>query len=439
MRRVAVSALVLAFGGPVPLLAQEEEVRGPRLSATVSQSFEVDSNLFLDVPSPGTSYLGDTRLAVGYLNETPTQFFALDFDTGLRALWAAEEDFDFTFASPSTAAAGYGQEWSSGAVEAGLSYSQEEVDFSRPLGDFFDPVTGEVIAPDDLSQREGDTIERRYDADFNLDLATDARSSYNVSLVGSYTDYDETGEDLTPRGSALGTGTWTLQLTPVLSSAVRAAYFYYSADNEGETEISIAEGDVGLVYEPSPVFSVTAGIGYADREEEQLVGGERETVQSDAGLTFVGSVRYDFEDVVLNANWRLTNAAPDTRFSGNLRAAYPLPRSVLFGRVFQQYAGGDTGDETRVTGAGIGILREITEVSRVNFDVAVARQVDVDTPRTEPDIERLDFVAVYEHDITEVVSGNLGYRYRYLDEEDVGIARSNAVFVELSRTFATRP
>jgi hypothetical protein len=101
---LALMAGAAAAFGPGPAAGQAGD---PLLTATVSQRFEVDTNFGLDDPRPGTSYFADTRLALGLLQETPTQTFALGFNTGLRALWEAEEDFDLTFASPSTATAAY--------------------------------------------------------------------------------------------------------------------------------------------------------------------------------------------------------------------------------------------------------------------------------------------------------------------------------------------
>ena len=65
-----------------------------------------------------------------------------------------------------------------------------------------------------------------------------------------------------------------------------------------------------------------------------------------------------------------------------------------------------------------------------------ARQEDSTTD--EPDIDRLNFTAVYSYALTEVVSANLGYRFRTRDEGDED-ADINAVFFEIGRSFATRP
>ena len=51
-------------------------------------------------------------------------------------------------------------------------------------------------------------------------------------LANSY-DYDETGVNLTPRTTVSPQANWRLRLTPVISGALFAGYYYYNADNAG--------------------------------------------------------------------------------------------------------------------------------------------------------------------------------------------------------------
>lgn len=404
----------------------------PLITATIAQSFEADTNYDLDDPSPGTSYFTDTRLLFGLLNETQTQTFALGFDTGLRALWQAEEDFEFTFASPSTASLDYGYDWASGSLDTLLRYRQTEVDTTTLLIEDFDTPG----APDDIREVDGDVIERRYDAGVALEFATDSPSSYALDLAATRFDYSEDTDDDTPRTTLDGEALWRLQLTPVIAGALGGAYFYYSADNTEETQIREAEIDAGVIYDPSETLELRLGVGYANYTREELRGERRQTIRDDSGFVLNGRLQYLFEEITVTANARLTNAAPETRLSGDVRASYPLPNGAVNGRVFQRYGGGGEGDEIRVTGAVIGLTREINTVSQFDFDVAAARQENLDT--AERDTDRLDFTATYSYALTEAVSANVGYRFRARDR-DPESATSNAVFVEIGRTFETRP
>jgi hypothetical protein len=429
MRRAALVPLALLASGP--LFAQG--LTDSTLTATISQRVEADTNLGLDDPDPGTSYFADTRLALGLLNETPTQVFSLGIDTGLRALWEAEEDFDFTFASPSTARAGYAQEWATGDIDTFLRYRQREVDADRLI---FDPDSD---VPDDLRQIEGDAIERRYDAGVALRFATDAPSSYALDLNATRFDYsDDPDEENDPRTDVEGVATWALEVTPVFSAEVAGRFYYYEEDSNTDQEIREAGVDTSLVYQPSEILRLSGGLGYEQRtrKERPRGGGPLETTEDDDGIYGVATVRYLFEDVTLNANARLTSV-PDTRFSGAINAAYPLPRGRITARAFQRYGGGGGGDENRTTGVGFGLVHDINTVSNLDFGVAFARHENLDDP-DEPDTDRIDASATYSRAITEVVSASLGYRFRARDEGDEDPV-SHAVFFEIGRTFETRP
>src|SRR5690606_17114534 len=164
-------------------------------------------------------------------------------------------------------------------------------------------------------------------------------------------------------------------LTPVMSSVVSASYMRYEADDDEDTELNVAELDVGLNYAMTQYLSVGAGFGYADRRRDETLGGERVRTADEQGPTLRGTVNYAFEDISLSGNLRISDAAPDTQSSGSLQASYPLPRGSLNGRVFQSYSGGSSsGDEVRLTGASLGLTRDLTSISRVGFGVQLALQ-----------------------------------------------------------------
>lgn len=435
MSRIPPAALILAGTvGVAPLVAQD--LSESILTATISQSFEVDDNLDLDDDSPGTSYFGDTRFALDLLQEAPSQRFTLGLDTGLRALWEAEEDFDFTFASPTTARAGFRQDWASGDASADLRYRQTAEDF---LDDIVldDGVIDDdpILDPDDLRRRERDTTERRYDGVFRLNLATDSPSSYSLGFQATRTDFDDDAADLNERTILRGDLGWTLRLNPVLSSLVRASYRYEDVDDAGDTNIRDADITVGLNYDVSNDLSVRAGVGYGEREERETVGGVRSITEDDAGLVANAGLTYQVDELIsLSADGEVSAAAPDTEFSGALRAAYILPRGVLSARLAQDFVADSDGDNVRITRAGIGLTRELDAVSRVSFDASYGLQVNQD--QDEPDITRADFTAVYSRDILADIFASIGYRFRYRDED--GSANSNAVFFTVGRSFVTQ-
>ncbi len=434
-RRASIAAVLLA--GSASGAAFGQGLEGSTLSATVSERFEVNDNYDLDDPSPGTSYFADTRLTLGFLNTTPTQNFQLGFSTGLRALWQAEEPFEFTLASPTGASLDYDNEWSDGLFDMSFDYRQRQVDFTESV----EEDTDSDGLPDSLDQLENDTREMRYDANVGVAFGTSTPSSYELRFIGSRVDYSDVTIDQVPRSTAEGEAAWNLQFNPVMASRVTGDYLYYSADNDDETELRRASVGAGVVYTPDENTSVGVGVNYADRRRTDLVGDSRETTESNNGPGVTGEFSYTTEDLVFSGEGEWTSAAPTTRLSGTIRAVYTLPRGRLIGRVFQNYTGTSGGsDEARVTGVGIGLVRELTTISSIGFDFRYATQVDVDEGPgpVDPDINRTDFTATYSHAITSTVDADIGYSYRARSEDPTD-ADSNAVFLQIGKSFETRP
>jgi hypothetical protein len=431
-RALGASPLALALAAGVA--SAQGAPTGPQLSATLSQRFEADTNLELQPDSPGTSVFGETRLTLGVLGENPVQRFQLGFNTGLRALWRADEDFEFVAASPSTASLGWGRDWASGSVSADLRYRQRRVDFDRPLTGAFDPDTGVFFPDDPAEDLEGEAVERRYDGNVGLALATDRPSSYAFTLAASRLDFSEDAGNLTPRTTAEGNATWQLQLTPLFAGTLTARGFFYDAENATDTTTTESEITAGVVYDRSEVLRLTAGVGYFERERRDTIAGSRVVTENDSGASFRGGLRYAFEDVTVNASFRAATA-PGTRISGNFNLAYPLPRGQVNARAFQTFSGGTGGDEIRVTGIGLGVRQDLDPFSRISFDIAGSRRVNVDDPLDE-DVDRVDFTTTFGYDFTERISADIGYRFRWR-EEGATSADSHAVFVQIGRSFVT--
>ena len=439
MSRILPAALILAgAAGAAHAQGLEESV----LSATISQSLEANTNYDLDPESPGTSYFADTGLALDLVRESPTQSLSFGLNTGLRALWRADEDFEFTVADPTAARAGYVNEWASGAASLDLRYRQRRTDFldDITLDDLIpgEPIPGEPI-PDDLTNLEEEATERRYDAALSLAFATDSPSSYALDLQATRFDYSDTAEDLAERQDLRGGATWSLQLTPVLAGRLRAGYTRIETEDETDDSLRTAEADAGFAYDIAPEFSASFGVGYAARERRQTleVDGEPErlTTEDTSGPLVRAGINYAVaDDFALQGDVRVSAAAEDTRVSGDLRANYTLPVGSLTARLSQDFTAASDGEEVRITRAGIGFSRELNVYSSVSFDVTYALQEnqDVDTP----DITRTDFTATYSRALSEVVFANIGYRFRYRDE--VESAQSNAVFFSVGRSFVTR-
>lgn len=423
--------LGLGLGNVGPDLPQPAVPDGSAsiLTATVSQSIEANTNYRLDESSPGTSYYGDTRLALDLLKRTETQTFGAGIDTGFRPLWEADEDFDVVAASPSTAYLTYDQEGSNTAFDSLFRVRSSEVDD--------DIISLDPDNPTLTLDGIGTARQTRFDGNVGFQLGTNDPSSYELRLRGTSVDYSdvEEGVSVTPRTSTSAEATWNLDVSPVLSTVVSAGYDYDTSDDNLDTQVRTASFDAGLAYELSETFRVRGGIGYADREREQdaSFNNSTRTTERDTGPLVRADMRYVTADVTFLANAVYTTAAPQNRLTGNLSAIYRLPRGQIAGQVFQNYSNGAGGDDQRITGAGIGVSRDINTVSSVGVNAAWAEQVNLEGD--EDDIKRATFTARYTHEITEVVTAQVGYSYRTRDQD--GSADSSEVFLVLGRSFVT--
>jgi hypothetical protein len=398
------------------------------LTATLSQSVEANTNYRLDRDSPGTSYFGDTRLTLDLLQQTEAKTFGAGIDTGVRPLWEAGQSFDVVAASPSTAYLTYDQEGPNTAFDSLLRFRSSQVDDELLVDD-----NGTATPLDQL----GTARQSRFDANVGFVFGTDDPSSYEFRLRATSIEYadEDPGLNLVPRQNANGEVTWNLDITPVLATVVSAQYQYQATDDDLSTRTRTTSLDAGLAYTRSDTLRIRGGLGYGDREQEQdvSVNNSNRTTERDNGPLVRGDVRYITSDVTFLASAEYTTAAPENQLTGNLSAIYNLPRGQLVGQVFQNYSTGTGGDDERITGLGIGITRDINTVSSVGLNAAWAQQVD--TQGDNPEIRRTTFTARYTHEITELVTGQVGYSYRNRDED--GASDSNEVFMVIGRSFET--
>lgn len=161
-------------------------------------------------------------------------------------------------------------------------------------------------------------------------FGTATRSTYALRFLGTRVEYTEDDPDQVARTTLQGQGAWNLALNPVLSSTVTLDYLDYSADNIAETEVDRTQVGAGLIYTPSEVLTLGAGVDYAKRKRTDLTQagtGPRITTEDDSGPGINGTFRYILPDFVVSGDGEWTTAAPESRFFGTLRGTYVLPRA----------------------------------------------------------------------------------------------------------------
>jgi hypothetical protein len=441
MRRVLLLALPLAGGAALDAAAQV--VAESTLTATISQSIEADTNYNLDEDSPGTTILGDTRIGLGLVQETDIQSLRFYLNTGLRALKEPDQDLEWVVASPSLARFAYEHDFANNAFDIDVRAASQRIDRLLLEEDPIFDDEGNPILPDDVTLIDDNTYQQRIDLDTGFAAGTNSPSTITFRLRASDIDYTgDSPEDFVPRTGAEGVVTWRLRFSPVLSSIVAAGYEYQKADDDFETEINNTEFDLGVVYQPSEELSVTVGGGYANRQERSTPeGGGPRTTEDNSGIALRLLADYEAEYLDFNLTTRYTNAAPSSRFAGDFRVRYDLPRGAITARAFQNYGLGSEGDDRRVTGIGLGYSLQVNSVSTLLFDFNAATSASADDPddpadADDPDRSRLDFTAQYTRNFTQLVAASVGYTLtqRYEDPTD---ATSNRVFLQIGRSFVT--
>ena len=337
--------------------ARTQARTGPAASSSPPRSpngSTADSNYHLDDPSPGTSYYADTRLVLGFERNTGTQTFALGLDTGLRALWEADQNFEFTVASPTGANLDYTNEWADGLFDAALRLPPAPGDDPRRSID-----TDEAAATTSTSCRA--TPARCATTPTSASSGAPApRAPTSCASSATTIDYTDENTNKVPRTTLEGQGTWNLQLNPVLAGQLLADYLHYQADNDDDTELANAELTAGLVYQPDENFQVerrarlfpaqALGHRLADRRPRPHPGQYRPGRCAAPSATRAGQ-----HHLLRRPALHHRGARPAVQRQ-RLRAVYVLPRGQLSGRIFQNYTGTDSGgQEARVNGIAVGL------------------------------------------------------------------------------------
>ena len=293
MRRASLAALTLAGAAGIHAApAQEvalESSAGPRTSPRGSRrASRPIRNYDLDDPSPGTSYYGDTRFALGYLNETPTQSFALGLDTGLRALWRAEEDFEFIVASPSLGYVAYAQEGVDTALRRGLPRCAR-ARWTRPATSATSSTRRPGPAcPTTSTRAQDDTRELRYDADVGLVLGTDLAQHLRVrAWTAPPSTIPTRPAPAWCRASQVeGSALWTLRLTPVFSAALvrQLLLLHRRRRRRHRAQRGRGRGRPGLRAGRERCASAPASAMPTATARAPIGTGERQTIQDDSGI-----------------------------------------------------------------------------------------------------------------------------------------------------------
>jgi hypothetical protein len=471
IRRVSVlgtgclAGLWLGVALPAPAQQGEgPEAGGPVLTFGVSVTASATDNYNLDPDREEDATLLDTRLSVGYLHTRPNDVLRLDASGLLHADTppGVDNSFDDRFLS-----LGYDRQGADAALSFGTSYRLVSVDSRDPFDVDRDPEE-DPIDETDLIRDRGDeeTIEARFT------LETGLTAPLGLTLTGRYRDRsftDTTDPELFDSETLSLLATTRLTLDPVTEARLVLSVEEYSADDAPQTDRQTSRATLGLSRALSGTDTIDLALGVSRIETDETIGGGPRRSDTETGgigsLAFSreltrGTIGTSFEiDESENgqtATWLVSRDLPlprgalalsvgatrdvadDIQPAGRLRLTHEMPRSTLIAALSQDVRTSDRSNELRTTRASLDYIHEINALSQIGLSANFAEISRSGGPALN-DTSRTDLRATYSHRITRDWLLSSGYEYRIRDEDTVGTATSNRIFLTLERDFTIRP
>lgn len=472
-------ALAVLGLGAVPMLAQQgssPEEGGPVLTFGISSTLSATDNYDLNPDNAENAELFDTRLSFGYRNRRALDTLSFDASGVLRAV---EPPRGANTVDDRTARLGYQRRGLHSALSFGANYSLSSVDARDPfdrdrfildedLPEGEDPVFDEDrLDETDFTQDRGD----RQNIGARFRFETGLNAPLGVVLSGSYNERsftDTTDPDLFDSEVFDLSLTTRATLTPVTEGRVVLNYRDYSADDTERTERQTSSVRLGLTQALTQVDTLDVSLGVEQIETEETLGGTRRSdtengvigsfaLSRDLTLGTVGTTfEVDQSENGQTMTWQVNRALPlprgslafsvgatrnvdnDIVPSGRLNFTHQMRDSTLTASLSQDVRTSDRSNELRTTRASVGYDYEINSLSGIGLSANFAELARSGGPQGN-DTSRADLRATYRRDLTRDWQLSTGYEYRIRDEDNVGQATSNRVFLTLQRNFAVRP
>ena len=475
----ALGALTVLGLGAMPMLAQQgagPEAGGPALTFGIASTLSATDNYNLSPDNAEESTLFDTRLSMGYLNRRALDTLSFNLSGVLRAIEPPRGANTFDDRS---ARIGYQRRGANSALSFGANYSFSSVDARDPfdrdrflldedLPEDEDPVFEEdPLDEADLAEDRGN--EQLIGTRFRFE--TGLNDPLGVVLSGSYRDRsytDTTDPDLFDNETFELSGTTRATLTPITEARVVLRYRDYSADDTQRTDRQTSSVNLGLTQALTQVDTLDFSLGIQQIETERTTDGSRSSDTENGVIgTLVltreltlGTIGTTFEvDQSENGQtttWEVNRALPLPRGSlafsvgatldvndnivpsGSLSFTHQMPRSTFNASLSQDIRTSNRSNELRTTRASVGYNYQINSLSDIGVSANFAELARSGGPEFNTTI-RADLRVAYNYTVTRDWQLSTGYEYRFRDEETVGEATSNRIFLTLQRSFSVRP
>ena len=408
--RIAGTASGLALAGLVALPLAAQDDGGLRLTFGLSARVESVSNPGLTVPAEPSTDTLSSRLSFGLTDSTRAGAVSLS----VAGTFSTDDDDDSTngLVDPDLRLSlqRFGADSS---VDVSAFINESDLDTLRGL--VLDPDTGDIIG--DVT---GNGTRRQTGGALTYSFGKEGPWGGSLTTDLTDTTFSGTTSEIDNRRTNLG-GTLRFGLDP--ATDVTAGLNWSRYDEDGADPRDTLRPELGLQRE------VPSGVASASIFAEDTEDGTR------AGLSFGRS--WDLPDGSLAFSLGGTRGVTgDLSPTGSLEWQKNLPRSNLSATLRHDVTSDDDDVETIITIVSLGISHAISPVASVSFGLNASNSEETATDLTT---RNASLSATYSHSLSYDWTLDAGVTHRIQNEEIIGEATSDTVFLELRRAFEWRP
>ena len=387
-----------------------QEGNGRLLTFGISQNFSWADNAGLAIPSEGSRLRADTQLSFGAVFEGPRDL--LTFDSGL-ALRGQDDGsgFEFGVENPSTEL-GYKRSGATSSFTASAFFRESDLAEGLALSDDETPV---LVLENGSARITGG----------RLGYSFGDGEPFGGNLRAGLTDTDYTGTtdpDLVDNRTLTAGVGLHFSLNEVTEATLDIDHRLYDEAGAApeESSTTVAAGLVRTL----PRGSLRARLSTTFDED-----GRR------SGLSFGRSI--DLPNGALSLDLGLTESeGGGVDVTGAVAYQQELPRGGLSARLSRAVTTDAGNDETLVTALSLGLTQELTPRMGLNMGADWSRSEDTTTGLAT---DNASLNAAVNYALTPDWTLNAGATHRMRDEDGIGRADSNSVFLSVGRTFEFRP
>ena len=424
-------------------------------TARIDSRFEGNDNYQLDETSPGDAFLWTNTLSFGMLSKTQTDTLDLRLSGDLRYA-------DLPVVGTETAA-------DNGTVN--IKYDRKILDNSFTATFFMNDADVEYLDPlrtldenGDFDDTTGSGRRNLATASVDMTLGADGPLRFTLRASSRNTDYrDTTDPDLVDQQRHSVNAELGLELSETNDLVLATNYVSSTRDDDDPNSETIG-GRIGFDTQFSPRLVVKSRVGY-ERVESDYTDEPDKLVEDP-----VASLDFDYEmpngSITGGAASRVTeNGQRNQLYVGR---SLTLPAGTLDTRV--GVSNSDSTDIQPLFQIGYGIERptsffDLDFAQSVNVDSdgndilnaslranygyainpvsslglsAVAARKQALNEGAEADVTRMTLTASYDHSLTQDWAVSTGVSHQSRLEDEGSDARSNSVFLTLSRSFQSR-